>query len=35
LTRTSVNSNVLGGGAMEPVVSETVVSKPVPEPGLE
>ena len=35
LTRTSVNSNVLGGGAMEPVVTETAVSKPVPEQGLE
>ncbi|HVJ31184.1 MAG TPA: hypothetical protein VNA66_12805, partial [Gammaproteobacteria bacterium] len=34
LTRTSVNSNVLGG-AIEPVVTETAVAKPVPEEGLE
>jgi sigma-E factor negative regulatory protein RseA len=34
LTRTSVNSNVVGG-VMEPVVSETAVSKPVVEEGLE
>ena len=34
LTRTSVNSNVLGG-AIEPAVTETAVAKPVPEEGLE
>lgn len=34
LTRTSVNSNVLGG-AIEPAVAETGVAKPVPEEGLE
>lgn len=34
LTRTSVNSNVLGG-AIEPAVAETAVAKPVPEEGLE
>jgi len=34
LTRTSVNSNVLGG-AVEPVVTEAAVAKPVPEEGLE
>jgi negative regulator of sigma E activity len=34
LTRTSVNSNVLGA-TTEPVVTETAVSKPVPEEGLE
>jgi sigma-E factor negative regulatory protein RseA len=34
LTRTSVNSNVVGG-AMEPVVTETAVSKPTVEQGLE
>jgi sigma-E factor negative regulatory protein RseA len=34
LTRTSVNSNVLGG-AIEPAVTETRVSKPIPEEGLE
>ena len=34
LTRTSVNSNVLGG-TMEPAVTEQSVSKPVPEQGLE
>jgi hypothetical protein len=34
LTRTSVNSNVLGG-AIEPVITETAVAKPVPEEGLE
>jgi sigma-E factor negative regulatory protein RseA len=34
LTRTSVNSNVLGG-TTEPVVTEDAVSKPVIEPGLE
>ncbi len=34
LTRTSVNSNVVGA-AMEPAVSETAVSKPVIEEGLE
>ncbi|HET7924899.1 MAG TPA: RseA family anti-sigma factor [Rhodanobacteraceae bacterium] len=34
LTRTSVNSNVLGG-AIEPAVAETVLSKPVKEEGLE
>jgi negative regulator of sigma E activity len=34
LTRTSVNSNVLGG-AIEPAVTEAAVAKPVPEEGLE
>ena len=34
LTRTSVNSNVLGG-AIEPAVTETAAAKPVPEEGLE
>jgi negative regulator of sigma E activity len=34
LTRTSVNSNVLGG-PMEPAVAEQGLSKPVPEEGLE
>jgi len=34
LTRTSVNSNVIGG-SMEPVVTETAVTKPVPQDGLE
>jgi negative regulator of sigma E activity len=34
LTRTSVNSNVLGG-VIEPAVTETRVSKPIPEEGLE
>jgi negative regulator of sigma E activity len=34
LTRTSVNSNVLGG-AIEPAITETAVAKPVPEEGLE
>ena len=34
LTRTSVNSNVVGG-AMEPVVTEAAVSTPVVEEGLE
>jgi negative regulator of sigma E activity len=34
LTRTSVNSNDLGG-AIEPAVTETAVAKPVPEEGLE
>ena len=34
LTRTSVNSNVLGG-TTEPVVTETGVSKPTVEEGLE
>jgi hypothetical protein len=34
LTRTSVNSNVVGA-AMEPVVTETAVSKPVIQEGLE
>jgi negative regulator of sigma E activity len=34
LTRTSVNSNVVGA-AMQPVVTETAVSKPVIQEGLE
>jgi negative regulator of sigma E activity len=37
LTRTSVNSNVVGG-ARDPILTETAVAKPVPvalEPGLE
>jgi sigma-E factor negative regulatory protein RseA len=34
LTRTSVNSNVVGG-SMEPIVTETAVTKPVPQDGLE
>jgi len=35
LTRTSVNSNVLGGAIEPAVVTETAVAKPVPEEGLE
>ena len=35
LTRTSVNSNVLGGAVEPVVVTETAVAKPVPEEGLE
>ena len=36
LSRTSVNSNVLGGaGAIEPAVAETAAAKPTPEEGLE
>ena len=36
LSRTSVNSNVLGGaGAIEPVAAETAAAKPTPEEGLE
>ena len=36
LSRTSVNSNVLGGaGAIEPIAAETAVAKPTPEEGLE
>jgi sigma-E factor negative regulatory protein RseA len=34
LTRTSVNSNVVGG-SLEPVVTETAVTKPVAQEGLE
>ena len=36
LSRTSVNSNVLGGaGPIEPVAAETAAAKPTPEEGLE
>lgn len=35
LTRTSVNSNVLGGAIEPAVVTETAAAKPVPEEGLE
>ena len=36
LSRTSVNSNVLGGaGAIEPAAAETAAAKPTPEEGLE
>ena len=35
LTRTSVNSNVVGGSLEPVVVTETAVTKPVPQDGLE
>ncbi len=35
LTRTSVNSNVVGAGMLEPAVTETAVTKPIIQEGLE
>jgi sigma-E factor negative regulatory protein RseA len=35
LTRTSVNSNVLGGAVEPAVVTDAAVAKPIPEEGLE
>jgi len=35
LTRTSVSSNVVGTGMLQPVVTETAVTKPIIQEGLE